>query len=251
MDQELEKLRRACLSDPTNKGLGLDYERKWLRARSVDLSNKVVDLKIVYEGFALSGKTTNLEQLYRMHRKDVTPLSNGADEGNRVLFFSVCFSTKEFVGNWTGLSLRVGLYTVPGACYYQNTRRLLRENSDGFIFIPSRFEHLQRDSMELYEDLLESLKRPELSHCPIVFQRNDGRDGDLSWEEVSQGYSPVPTTVIANAWAGEGVRETLETLLLKIVGDPLKRTDLFPERMKEISDFIPDLPADIAVIIID
>ncbi|MDF1666324.1 MAG: hypothetical protein P1V97_31535 [Planctomycetota bacterium] len=247
MDQELEKLRRAYLSDRSNENLGRDYERKWLRTQSFDLTNKVVDLKVVYEGVAMSGKTTNFEQLQRSYGDAASVLYVGSHEGDRILCFSIKLKDNELLGEWTGLTLRVGLYTVPGACYYQNTRRLLRQNSDCIVFIPTRMRHLLGRSKEQYDDVLDYMKTTETKDFPIVWQRNDGHPDSIPWDEVLRKHEPAPKTVTANAFRGAGVKETLDALLVEIVGDSLKRVALFPDRLKSVKPFAFDLAKGLTV----
>lgn len=73
----------------------------------VDVTKKVIRLKIIYYGPTMSGKTTNLEKLSALNGLKLMKIDT---KGDRTLVFD--FSTKTVqVGNMTA---SFALYTIPG-----------------------------------------------------------------------------------------------------------------------------------------
>src|SRR4030042_5714023 len=101
-----------------------------------------INLKIVYYGPRLSGKTTNLiymhDKLDSSKRSDLVTLSTKED---RTLFFD--FMQLE-LGNIMGKRPKFSLYTVPGQVYYINSRKIILNGVDGIVFVADS----QRDRME-------------------------------------------------------------------------------------------------------
>jgi hypothetical protein len=83
-----------------------------------------LNLKIVYYGPALSGKTTNLEQIHaRVNPAQRSELVSLKTHEDRTLFFD--FLQLE-LGKIGGLTPKIHLYTVPGQSYYEPGRLVLR-----------------------------------------------------------------------------------------------------------------------------
>ena len=78
----------------------------------INWSRREINLKLVYYGPALSGKTTNLEQIHRQldpsHRSELVSLKTSED---RTLFFDFMQLELGMIG---GLRPKFSLYTVPG-----------------------------------------------------------------------------------------------------------------------------------------
>src|SRR4030067_2604476 len=99
----------------------------------VNLATQQMTVKLVYYGPGLCGKTTNLQHIY----SKVEPNTKGklislATETERTLFFD--FLPLE-LGTIRGFKTRFHLYTVPGQVFYDASRRLILEGSDGVFFV--------------------------------------------------------------------------------------------------------------------
>lgn len=92
-----------------------------------------VNLKIVYYGPGLSGKTTNLEYIYRKIdpslRGDLITLKTREE---RTLYFD--FLQLE-VGRIKGMKPKFNLYTIPGQVYYSHSRKIILRGVDGIVFV--------------------------------------------------------------------------------------------------------------------
>jgi hypothetical protein len=131
-----------------------------------------IDIKIVYYGPALCGKTTNLQTVFKKlaphQRGDMVSL---ATKDDRTLFFD--FLPIE-LGNVKGYKTRFHVYTVPGQVYYGLTRRAVLTNFDGVIFIADSQIGKMEENLESFNDLEENLRfyKKDIYSIPFVLQYN-------------------------------------------------------------------------------
>lgn len=179
-----------------------------------------LNLKIVYYGPAMSGKTTNLEQIYarvpESHRSDLVSLKTYED---RTLFFD--FLQLE-LGKISGLTPKLQLYTVPGQSYYEASRRLVLRGADGVVFVADADPSRVSDNLTAWRDMKRHLKEMGLNpeNVPVVVQVNKQ---DLPNAVAPEDYrfllSLEKQPVIgAIAIRQIGVFETLQTIIQKVVG---------------------------------
>jgi len=186
-------------------------------------AKREIDIKIVYYGPALCGKTTNVQCVHKMlsptQRGDIMSL---ATKDDRTLFFD--FLPIE-LGDVKGFKTRFHVYTVPGQVYYALTRRAVLTGVDGVVFVADSQGSKMEENIESLQDLNENLNyyKKDLSSIPFVMQYNK-RDMDkiLPVDELNQKLNPdnVPYFA-ASAVDGTGVIETL-TACCKLV---LKQMD--------------------------
>lgn len=135
-------------------------------------AKKELNLKIVYYGTSLGGKTTNLRSI---HAK-LSPTRKGqmmslATDLDQTIFFD--FLPID-VGEIKGWKLRFHLYTVPGQVYYNASRRLVLRNVDGLVFVvDSQRERLEENIESLY-NLQDNLRAYDviLKDIPMIIQYN-------------------------------------------------------------------------------
>ncbi|MEM7159187.1 MAG: gliding motility protein [Myxococcota bacterium] len=174
------------------------------------MPRKEVTLKLVYYGPALSGKTTNLQQLHRRmqgHTDGELVTLNTKDD--RTLFFDLLPLRLSVRG---GLSIRVKLFTVPGQVIHNATRKIVLQGADGVAFIADSRIRQTRANNESFANLRANLRDNGIAMSEIgtVIQLNK-RDlpGIRSDEEVrkiqAKGSEPVYTAI---ALKGEGVAQT-------------------------------------------
>ena len=95
---------------------------------------KTVILKIVYYGPGLSGKTTNLEQIFELiqpHQKISKVIKHTETEGDRTLYFDFMPMN---LGKYKNFTIQSSLYTVPGQAHYFQTRKKVLAGADGVVF---------------------------------------------------------------------------------------------------------------------
>ena len=99
----------------------------------INFALKEVNCKIVFYGPGMSGKTTNLEIVHqKAPEENKGELTSISTDGDRTLFFD--FMPLD-LGNVAGMRTKFQLYTVPGQVYYNSTRKLVLQGSDGVIFV--------------------------------------------------------------------------------------------------------------------
>ena len=138
----------------------------------INWAKRQLDLKIVYYGPPLSGKTTNLERIHaRMSKLQQTELVTLKTEGDRTLFFD--FLPLE-IGRIGSFQPRINLYTVPGQSMYKDTRRIILEGVDGIVFVADSQVTRLADNERAFQEMkrhLQSLGQSWFGK-PLVLQYN-------------------------------------------------------------------------------
>ena len=179
---------------------------------------KEIDIKIVYYGPALCGKTTNLQSVHLSLNPDQRgELVSLATKDDRTLFFD--FLPIE-LDNIQGFKTRFHIYTVPGQVLYTLTRKAVLTGVDGIIFVADSQEDKMEENIESLDDLRENLKyyNKELGKIPFVMQYNKRDLSTLvSLDEMERQLNTVGAPSFeASAVSGKGVMETL-TMCCKMV----------------------------------
>lgn len=185
----------------------------------INWKQRELQLKIVYYGPALSGKTTNLEQIYSKvdadHRSELVSLKTHED---RTLYFDYLQLELGKIGN---LTPKILLYTVPGQVYYEATRKLVLRGADGVVFVadsqPDRI-NANRESWEMMHTHLSSFETP-MTWIPIVVQANKQDLPDALSENVLKAMLHIHNLTVypAVALQGDGVFDTLKAITRNVV----------------------------------
>jgi len=130
----------------------------------IDPRKREVQLKIVYYGMGLSGKTTNLAHLHHhVIGEDKSEFLSIATEGERTLFFDYL---PVDLGTVRGFRLRMKTYTVPGQSMYSVTRSTVLNGADGVVMVvDSGSDNLEENRASLAE-LRLSLERQRRTADP-------------------------------------------------------------------------------------
>jgi signal recognition particle receptor subunit beta len=189
---------------------------------------KEINLKIVYYGTGLCGKTTNLRSIYAAFPQERKgKMMSLATELDQTLFFD--FLPLD-MGSIKGWRLRFHLFTVPGQVYYNVSRKLVLRGVDGLVFVVDSQEERVEENIESFNNLKDNLRSYGLNikDIPMVIQYNK-RDlpnimpiSDLQMYINCDGY----TYFEAVALRGIGVFDTLKSVCQKTV---LKQVDSIPE----------------------
>ncbi len=163
----------------------------------INVATKEIHAKIVYYGPGFSGKTTNLEYIYRRVPQDTKgELLSLATETERTLFFD--FLPVD-LGSIRGFKTRFHLYTVPGQVFYDASRKLILKGVDGVVFVADsqveRMEANQESMQNLYDNMAEY--GYDLTKMPFVIQYNK-RDlpNVASIEEMNAVLQPGNAPVV-------------------------------------------------------
>jgi mutual gliding-motility protein MglA len=180
----------------------------------IDVQHREVTLKLVYYGPALSGKTTNLQQLHdAMQGRTATDLITLNTRDDRTLFFDLLPIDLVARG---GIRIKIKLFTVPGQVIHNTTRKIVLQGADGVAFIADSRVSETRSNNESFANLRQNLRENGIAADDIAlviqFNKRD-LEGIRSDEEVdriaAKGSEPVYR---ATAVAGQGVVETFTGL---------------------------------------
>ena len=179
----------------------------------VNYATREIQLKIVYYGCGLCGKTTNLQVIHEMVSPDAKgDLTSLATSQDRTLFFDFMPLVAEAI---KGFQTRFQMYTVPGQVMYNMTRRLVLRGVDGIVFVADSQWDKMAENVESFNNLMENLELQgnSLETIPYIIQYNK-RDLDnvapvnyLEFLLNNRGKRRPSTTSVAPQ--GKGVFETL------------------------------------------
>jgi signal recognition particle receptor subunit beta len=189
-----------------------------------------INLKIVYYGPSLSGKTSSLEYIHsRTHPDRRGELISLKTREDRTLYFDYM----QFqMGEISGLKPRFNIYTVPGQVYYRGTRKLVLKGVDGIVFVAdsqiSRLDENVEAISDLFEDLEELGFDPK--EVPLVLQCNK-RDlpAIIPVDSLKRelGLNGIPTYESV-AVDGVGVLDGLKSIVNSVVTKARGKIDPSP-----------------------
>lgn len=140
----------------------------------INQASKEIQVKIVYYGPALCGKTTNLIKVHENiqttgEKSKLVSLANQTSD--RTLFFD--FLPVEAM-SIKGFRTKFQLYTVPGQVIYNTTRQLVLRGVDGIVFVADSQYDKMAENAESFANLEENLKalKMNLADIPYVLQYN-------------------------------------------------------------------------------
>jgi signal recognition particle receptor subunit beta len=186
----------------------------------INRARREISLKIVYFGPALSGKTTNLQQVHDRilpaHRTEMVSLKTSED---RTLYFDFMQLDLRPIA---GLVPRLQLYTVPGQARYEMSRRIVLRGADGVVFVADSSPGRQEANQSNWQDMWQQLEAYRLASpgFPMVIQLNKrdiprpvSQDAFLKGLNLDGRY-PV---IEAVASRGEGVQRTLSEIISAVM----------------------------------
>jgi mutual gliding-motility protein MglA len=184
-----------------------------------------INLKIVYYGPGMSGKTTNLEYIHsKMDPSLAGELVSLKTKEDRTIFFD--FLQLE-VGRIKGKKPKFNLYTVPGQVYYASSRKVILNGVDGIVFVADSQKHRMDGNIETLLDLENNLREDghSLDTFPWVIQYNKRDLPDIETIDNLQkrlNYFSVPFYEAVGI-KGNGVFDTLKAIINKVVANVQKQ----------------------------
>lgn len=162
---------------------------------------------VVYDGPALAGKTTNLEQLcgfFTEHRR--SKLYTTGNTSRRTVYLDWLQLEGGVI---QGQKLRCQLITVPGQTVLARRRWYLLKRADVIVFVldstPAGF-----DEARTMFDSMQRFALEQTPPLPVIVQANkQDQPGALEPQQIARTLMLDPALVVAaSAQSGTGVRET-------------------------------------------
>jgi hypothetical protein len=139
----------------------------------INQATKELQVKVVYYGPGMGGKTTNLLKVHEniQTAQEKSKMVSLATSSDRTLFFD--FLPIEAVAI-KGFKTKFQLYTVPGQVIYNTTRQLVLRGVDGIVFVADSQYDKMAENVESFANLEENLKtlKLNLAEIPYVVQYN-------------------------------------------------------------------------------
>ena len=178
-----------------------------------------INLKIVYYGPGMCGKTTNLEYIHSKLDPSLTgELVTLKTKEDRTIFFD--FMQIE-VGRIKGKKPKFTLYTVPGQVYYASSRKIILNGVDGIVFVADSQKDRMEGNIETLLDLENNLMAMghSLETFPWVIQYNkrdlpNTESLDILQKKLNFFHVPHFESV---AIKGTGVFDTLKSIINQVV----------------------------------
>ncbi|MHA1584185.1 MAG: GTP-binding protein [Promethearchaeota archaeon] len=149
----------------------------------INLKEKTIQIKIVYYGCAMSGKTTSLKCLFRKLKKENKLTSIETTTGRTLFFDFGTFSING--GEW---SIKVSLYSATGQDFYASTRPATLNGADGIIFIIDSQKVFFKDNLISWQELKYYYEN-RIYDIPIIFSLNKQDLTDLiSIDEIKNNF---------------------------------------------------------------
>jgi len=179
----------------------------------INMATKEITVKVVYYGPALSGKTTNLQQLHElMNPKTRGQMVTLDTKDDRTLYFD--FLPIEFA-TAGGFSVKIKLFTVPGQVMHKSTRKVVLAGADAICFVADSQRASASANAYSWRDMEANLKSHgiDFDALPKIVQWNKRDFPDVKpLNEIKEQWGDIPTYP-AVAIRGEGVVETFRELL--------------------------------------
>jgi signal recognition particle receptor subunit beta len=185
----------------------------------INYATREINVKIVYYGPGLGGKTTNLRWIYgKLNQNTKGKMITLATEMDRTLFFD--FLPVD-LGRVRGFQTRFHLYTVPGQVFYNASRRIILRGADGIVFVADSQRERRGDNADSLNNLKENLAtfNLRLSDTPYVMQYNK-RDlpNLMTVAEMEALLNPERVAYFESvATQGIGIFETLKEIAKTVI----------------------------------
>lgn len=191
----------------------------------INPKRREVNVKIVYYGPPLSGKTTNLIYVHSKTNPHIRGnLVSLKTRDDRTIYFD--FLQLE-LGEIEGLKPRFNLYTVPGQVRYLASRKLVLRGADGVVFVADSQAKMRRSNIAAMRNLEQNLREfgIDRSRFPLVLQLNkrdlpDAAPQALLRADLGHNGALCFSSV---ATEGIGVFDTLKAIIKLVMAETHRR----------------------------
>jgi signal recognition particle receptor subunit beta len=193
----------------------------------VELNNRdrSINVKIVYYGAAVCGKTTNIQMLHTRaaanRRGELVSVNSAQDR--TIMFDLLPIKATGF----RGFDLKLQLVAVPGQAMYAAIRKITLRNVDALVFVANSANDRHQENVASFREMTGNLVTQHIDPAtlPLVLQYNK-RDLPeiLDIQSLDRTLNARQTQAFpAVAIRGEGVLETFKAILILTVQDLARR----------------------------
>lgn len=169
-----------------------------------------MNIRILYHGLGMAGKTTNLEKLKEIYSSyTVDRVHQQTKEGRTVYLDMLNLNIKTKVG---GQTLTVHLFTTPGQERFKMLRSWLFGGIDGLVFVLDSTRHIM-ENLKAYQELSEY----NITDTPVIVQANKRDKENILPIELIKRAFPGKMIIEAVASQGLGVAETFKAVLKEAI----------------------------------
>jgi mutual gliding-motility protein MglA len=193
---------------------------------------RTIQVKIVYYGPPIGGKTTNLQVLhqYAQASRRGQMISVNSAQDRTILFDLLPMKT----GGFRGFDLKLQILAVPGQAMYAATRRLVLKGADSVVFVANSAADRWEENLQSFREMTQNLVNHQLdpSCMPLVIQYNKRDLPDVTPIEFmdrtlnARHVDSVPAVAVR----GEGVLETFSGILLRTMQDLAQRYQIIEQK---------------------
>ena len=184
----------------------------------IDSCTREIQIKLVFFGAPMSGKTRSLKKLFSFLGKKVYSVENSV--GRTLCFDYGTTSVKN--NNW---DIKFHIYSTTGPDFYQVMRCDVLNATDGIIFIVDSQKEVWKKNLDAWTELI-TFFGDKLEEIPIVcaFNKQD-LVGKLDVAEFLEtigyrNYDNIKTAYI-NSVDGKGIIDAFEKMLKLVLGNLL------------------------------
>ncbi|HSC86626.1 MAG TPA: ADP-ribosylation factor-like protein, partial [Polyangiaceae bacterium] len=174
----------------------------------IDDDTRRIVVRVVYDGPAMAGKTTNIRELYDVFRgRRGSEIVMPGHLGERTIFMDWLHVETGLV---SGRQLACHFISVPGQRLLERRRKLLLGLADAVVFVCSAERNALEETRQSFSTLRDKLLERE-DEIPIIVQHNKQDHPEALSEEFLRDaldLGPEVRVVPARAHEGAGVRET-------------------------------------------
>ncbi|MBD3405567.1 MAG: hypothetical protein GF411_05460 [Candidatus Lokiarchaeota archaeon] len=166
----------------------------------IDYGNKTVNVKIVFFGPAMSGKTTSIQWLFSAldFSDRLTSIENTV---GRTMFCDFGTIPIPLGNSWM---VNAHIWSATGQDFYRSTREVVLVGTDGIIFVADSQDNLLEENLQSWNELLSMLSEEDTS-LPIAVCLNKQDLPNAIDETRFRSYLRLPDSIpIFKSIAKEG-----------------------------------------------
>ncbi len=156
----------------------------------IDYGNQTINIKIVFFGPAMSGKTTAIRWLFSTFDQSdkLTSIENTIGRTMFCDFGTIPFQLNE---SWT---INAHVWSATGQDFYRSTREVVLVGTDGIIFIADSQDHLIDENFSSWNELMSIIAESDRA-IPVVVCLNKQDLPNVIDESTLRDHLQIPNAI--------------------------------------------------------